>query len=352
MFSPADRFRIDLTNVVRRASRDRRHESAINEMVSHFEGLYQEEVQSESGEKRAEASARKRMGNLTKIAFQIVSTPDRAMRGLWLQSAMITLFVISITALIYELSTPTSRANFDYMPTLRNTTVSIFVLSGLLAGVGIYLARKVAWKQFVAASSMAFVFAGLIRDGSMSDIGKTPDEINSFAMRQVRADPSASKIEKLVTTVFRNQYRSSEEFSKELKPLTAIVQTEKSEFYEEDISQGGQYLYPKNLEYMEGNAICYKMTLAHTDDLTAAQSAWSMRQNPYRLNELIGSRIEGLALWKLLDENRSHLWQIGFKDIAKFSAISLGLFVLFSLLSYSLGRLRVVGFDWLRLSRG
>ncbi|MEI8282983.1 MAG: hypothetical protein WCG75_11295 [Armatimonadota bacterium] len=349
MFNPIDRFRVDLTTVVRRLSRSQSHETAIDEMVSHFDGLYQEEHLVEPNEKIAERKARKRMGSHYKIAFQIVNSPDRVKKGIWLQACMFILFAAFIPVFVrYLMGSDTlflsHRGNFN------NTFTALLLGGGFVAGLGISVVKRIAWKPLAITTIISIVGTGqMLNNMSYSDPRMTKMQLTALVEKQAVLEPRVARIEAQVKNILKLRDQSPEAWKKELKALPALVKEGNVPFYIEDQRSTGSYLYPSETKYNIDKSITYSMTLSRTDDLAMAQNSWNKYQATFE-DRFVDFRSRE-ELYKLYGEdaaNYSVLWMKGFKFSGGVCLRLGAFFSLFALLGFLLGSARVFGLDWLR----
>ena len=353
MFSPVDRFRVDLTSVVRRLSRAQSNETAIDEMVSHFDGLFQEECLAEQNEKLAEKNARKRMGSIYKIAFQIVNSPDRAKKGLRLQACMFVLYVLIIPVFICLMMGLYSRLLNGPINPLYAIAVLLFV-SGFVAGLGISIAKRIAWKPLAI-----FVVTGLVLTSMMvnntfhPENRMTKEQFADLVGAQSALDPKVAKIEAQVKTILNVRDQSPEAWKKELSNLPALVKEGNVPFYQVDSKSSGSYLYPVNIANdWRDETVNYRVTLGRTEDLSTAQKAWMKNagRDAFLLSD-IGNRERSYQFWRDAAAHQSTLWTRGFLFAGGVFFRLGAIFSLFALLGFLLGSVRVYGLDWLRGSR-
>ncbi len=348
MFNPVNRFRVDLATAVRRLSRSQTHETAIDEMVSHFDGLYQEECSTEPNETLAEKKARKRMGSIYKIAFQIVNSPDRMKKALRVQAYMFVIFAAFIPVFIRYLM----GANTLFLSHTGsiNTLTALLLGSGLVAGLGISVAKRIAWPTLAIAVSVSVIGTGLMLNKmAYPEISMTKEQLANLVSDQASLEPRVAKIEAQVKNILKLQDQSPETWKRELSALPALVKEGNVPFYIEDQKSSGSYLYPTQTKYNLGKSITYSMTLSRTDDFHTAQMAW--RANPLATSNRFADFRSREAVYKLWRENAastSTLWLKGFKFAGGVCLFFGGLFSSFALLGFLLGSIRVYGLDWLR----
>ena len=352
MLSAVDQFRLDLTLVVRRLSRDKIHENAIDEMVSHFDGLLQEGCGAEPNEKQAEQLARKRMGSLYRIAFQIVNTPDRVQRGVRFQLVGCVLFLSLVLA--YNYATTRMDMNFvSHLPEVVRWIEVLFVFAGLLAGIGLLMARRLIWRPLAVAAVVAVAVGGFIIDQSVPEFKLNRQQMTAIADRQARLDPKVSPIEDQAKVMMGRQDQSPDAWRADSEKLTSLVQTAKVEFLEEEIGSTGAYLYPTKIDYPHDYAVMYSMKLSRTNDLAVAKNGWHSDTAPAAfVSAQFEVRRGNLKAWQKMAANYSTLWTWGYQISAKLSFAAAALYLLVAFGGAAIGRLRIYGFDWLRLSRG
>ena len=349
MFNPVDRYRVDLTTVVRRLSRAQSNETAIDEMVSHFDGLYQEESVAESNETLAEKNARKRMGSLYKIAFQIVNSPDRVRKGTQMQVAGYTILILLGIAFYFFIMPPNRwwLMNTDYF---MKDLVVLLAVGGFIAGLGVSLSKRIAWKPIACSVLGMFLTVGLIADYSIGDFHISKKEVSDLVARQAELDPKVATIETHAKNILNLKNQSPEAWKKEINALSGLVRDSNTPYFKEIQGSSGAYLYPSKIEYPREYSITYSMTLSRTDDLVVAQKAW--QKNPMGIgrpwDDIFQGRINSFKAWKETAAHQSTLWLRGFQLSANICWRLDGFFVLFALLGLALGRVRVYGFDWVR----
>lgn len=353
MFSPVDRFRVDLTAVVRRLSRAQSNETAIDEMVSHFDGLYQEEFKTEADESKAEKGARKRMGSIYRMVFQIVNSPNRTRKGMCTQALMFALFAIIIPIFVCSVMGVTSLY-FRYDNQIRNMIIVAIIGGGFVAGFGMSVSKRIAWRPLAITVIVSVIGTGLMSNAMFYSVpGMTKMQMIDLVGKQSVLEPRVAKIEAQVKNIINLRHQSREVWKKELNILPALVREENVPFYKEDLATTGAYLYPSQVKYGGDFLIPYSVTLSRTEDLAVAWIEWNKYQatNEDRLIDF-HSREESYKLWRDDAANYSMLWTKGFKFSGGVCLRLGAVFSLFALIGYLLGTARVFGFDWLRLSRG
>ena len=353
MFSPVDRFRVDLTAVVRRLSRVQSNETSIDEMVSHFEGLYQEERKIETDDTKAERSARKRMGSIYKMAFQIVNSPDRTRKGFMTQGLMFALFAVAIPIFICSVMGVTMYY-LRYHSLIRIMIIDSLLCGGFVAGIGMSIAKRIAWKPLVLAIVISVIGSGVMSNKMFySEPRMTRTQMTDLVRKQADLEPRVAKIEAQVKNILNLRDQSSEAWKKELNALPALVREGNVPFYKETPGTTGAYLFPSQVKYGGDYLVPYSMILGRTENLSIAQNAWNNYQAHFEDRFVdFHSREEAYKLWRDDAANYSMLWMKGFRFSGGVCLRLGAVFSLLALIGYLLGTARVFGFDWLRLSRG
>ena len=352
MFSPVDRFRVDLTTVVRRLSRAQANETAIVEMVSHFDGLFKEECETEPNVKLAEKSARKRMGSLYKIAFQIVNTPDRTRKGLQLQASMF--IMLGVLTMAYAYATTRMDIIFfnEWLPSIVKLLMALLLIGGIIAGFGISLSKSFAWKPLLIAIAGAFVACGQIMNNSAPVFQMTRKQIDDIVVRQSAVETKAVKIETQVKAILSLRNQPTEVWKRELSTLAVLTKGNEVDFFKVDKASSGAYLYPTELTYPNDQIHYYSLRLVRTNDLALAQGSWRNDAAPGALMlSNFQSRNDNLIAWKDMAANQPMLWVRGYKLSGMLCLASTIICLLLALCGFAIGQIRVFGFDWLRGAR-
>ncbi len=352
MFSPVDRFRVDLTTVVRRLSRAQSNETAIDEMVSHFDGLYQEELKTEAVEAKADKSARKRMGSLYKIAFQIVNSPDRTRKGIQLQASMF--IMLGVLTMAYAYATTRMDIIFfnEWLPSIVKLLMALLLIGGILAGFGISLSKRFAWKPLLIAIAGAFVACGQIMNNSAPVFQMTKKQINDIVERQSAVEPKAVRIEAQAKTILSLRNQPTEVWKRELSALATLAKGNEVDFFKVDEASSGAYLYPTELTYPNDQVHYYSLRLVRTNDLALAQGSWRNDAAPGALMlSNFQSRNDNLIAWKDMAVSQPTLWVRGYKVSGMLCLASTTIYLLLALCGFAISQIRVFGFDWLRGAR-
>jgi hypothetical protein len=322
-------------------------------MVSHFDGLYQEESSKEPNEKLAEKKARKRMGSLYKIAFQIVNSPDRVRKGMRTQTLMFALFAIIIPIFICMMMGVISLYGSAHTRLLYTISALIFG-GGFVAGLGMSVAKRIAWKPLAITTIVSIVASGVMANNMFfSEPGMTKAKLTDLVGKQAELEPRVAKIEAQVKNIISLKNQSPEAWKKELSVLPGLVRNGNVPFYKEDQASSGAYLYPSQVKYNIDKSITYSMTLSRTEDLAVAQNAWNKYQATF-VDRFVDfrSREESYKLYSEDAANFSTLWLKGLKFSGGVCLRLGAVFSILALFGYLLGSMRVFGLDWLRLSRG
>lgn len=322
-------------------------------MVSHFDGLFKEECETEPNERLAEKSARKRMGSLYKMAFQIVNSPNRAKKGMWTQALMFTLFATIIPIFVCLVMGVTSLYFRNDNPIQNMIMVSLFG-GGLVAGLGMSVSKRIAWKPLAITAIVSILGTGLMSNAMFYSVpGMTKAKMTDLVRKQADLEPRVAKIEAKVKNILNLRDQSPEAWKKELNALPALVREGNVPFYKETPGTTGAYLFPSQVKYGGDYLVPYSMILGRTENLAIAQNAWNNYQAHFEDRFVdFHSREEAYKLWRDDASNYSMLWMKGFRFSGGVCLRLGAVFSLLALIGYLLGTARVFGFDWLRLSRG
>lgn len=136
------------------------HEEEVHEVCAHYADLVQEYLAEGQTQREAEQSATRRIGRPLRIARQILDTPTRLARGRNLQKLALGCILIAVFIRLGSQYLSLIGTNID------SRTVILFILfcSGLIFGVGLFLARGFHWKPTLLALltlAISFIVAGL-----------------------------------------------------------------------------------------------------------------------------------------------------------------------------------------------
>ena len=352
ILNAVEQFKEDIRQVVRRGSRSSEFEDSVSEIGSHFSDLIEEELGKGSSQEVAERKARKRMGSRYKIAFQIVNSPDRKKKALRLQACMFVLFAAFIPVVVRFLM-GTDTLFLSHQGNFNNTFTALLLGSGLVVGLGISIAKRIAWPTLAVAVTVSVIGTGLMLNNmAYPEMYMSKEQITDIVSKQTAFEPRVAKIEAQVKKILKLRDQSPEAWKKELTALPALVKEGNVPFYIEDQKSSGAYLYPSQTKYNIDKSITYSMTLSRTDDLGNAQNAWYKYQATFEDRFVdFRSREEVYKLWREDAANYSILWMKGFKFTSGVCLRLGAVFCLFALLGFLLGSVRVFGLDWLRGAR-
>lgn len=340
MPNAVDRFRVDLTEVVRRLSRDAGHEEAIDEMVAHFDGIYQEKVSGRVDAQSAETSARRRMGRLNRIALQIVTTPSRVRRGKQLQSVTFGLFLALPILLVHGLMGGYIR-QFHMASTV---ILAVLAGAGFACGLGAFLARKLNWRMFglTVACSIAIgtTFLGVKFYGTWV----TSQEAEAKVAMQNSVGPLLNKIEDHLSAIFEKG-DSKHDLGQESSLLAREIAAANLSYFKLDESQTGRFAYPTQIAYPNGED--YSLAFARTNDLNVAKAGFATFPR-WRFEQLRSSRQMDFAHWQDVYERRQWLWQSPFLMCTRVTATCAAIFLFFAFVAFGLGQARLIGMGRVR----
>lgn len=338
MANAIDRFRIDLSEKVRRISRNPVHEDSINEIVAHFEGIYSEARNTGRDEDMAEQEARRRIGSLHRMGLQIVDTPGRVRTGVRIQKAMLVGYTLTTVVYFLAIVGCLGRAS------LLTPAMEFLMGCGVLMGVGCFVARRFVWKGLVIGMLLSVLFGAVYQYTQLMN----PLEVKKESEQKMLMMPRIQGVEEKLSNLFASSSQAS--FGKDLTNLETRIQAANVDYFSIDQSQKGQYLYPGRVDYPTN--LVYSLRFYRTDDLNLASASFKPDSPIYRQWSIAKrDRIKSFAGWQEIYDHRNQLWLLGLKPVVRLALPTMILFLMMSGLGYGLGLVRLFGFDWIPVAR-
>jgi len=180
----------------------------------------------------------------------------------------------------------------------------------------------------------------------------TQTEAKALVAKQAAIEPEIGKLELQVLNVIERQDRKPEVFVKELAPLTDLVESSRLPLFSILPGTSGNYLYPLKVDYLKDKTFSYAVTLKRTGDLAVAQKQWGkFVQVNGEVSMAIYTRQSNIASYQSYAVMKPTPWTLGFNLSGILAIGCTGAFLILAAGGYMLGRIRILGLDWFRLSR-
>jgi hypothetical protein len=355
MHKAVESFQEDLHKVIRRATKSKAYNAPIDEVADHFSDLFEEELAKAFDENVAEKNARTRIGSVYAIAFQILSTPERVTKGMRVQIVALAfpfLAAIVYCAHAFSYASPV----FEFIQ--RNLTQPIvygYVFAGLAFGYAVMMARKVAWKPFVASTALLFV-AGVPAINYLLKpellFGMEKSEAKLLLGKQTSIESNLNRVEAAINSIYYAKGLSAKAADGPISALAAVLESASLESFSIDAKRGGQYLYPSRIEYTQDRLSYYAVRFARTNDLDLAKRKW---ESGLEINQQIPlvmkARSQNVAAFQGFLTTKPVLWTYGvgisFALMGMMTLPFLGL----GLVGYLVARIQILRTAWFRFGR-
>ena len=337
--------------MVRRASRSN-FESQIKEFSSHFADIYEDERAKGADETIAAKKARRRIGSVYSIAFQIINSPERAQKGVRIQQVSLLAFLVLIGAYLFATLWSDQPSWIQNLPMVVAIIKSLFFIAGISLGYGILLSKKILWKPLIVSTLVIFVGGGFgIVAGSQPFryFHMTKSEAKALVAKQTSIEPQVTLIENKVREIYFMHTRQPEALKDELRNLDRLLKSSNTEFFHEVAGSQASYIYPGQLEYPHDPTYFYTLTFKRTSDFAEADRNWHMTSPLYvPVTMAMSARLNNFQAYRIYTSTSSWPMIVGFRLSGIFALVSTGMLLLLAVAGYMLGTFRILGFDWLR----